>query len=112
MNNLSKESEQKVQQLQLIEQNIQAIMSQRQQFQAQLLEVENALTEIQNSKGSAYKLIGSIMVLSEKEVLSKDLESKKEILNVRLKSLKKQEDGIKEKAEKLQAEVMSELQGK
>lgn len=109
---LTKESEQKVQQLQLMEQNIQNIMAQKQQFQAQLLEVENASTEIKSSKGNAYKLVGNIMVLSDKETLSKDLESKKEILNVRIKSLKKQEDGIKEKAEKLQAEVMTELQGK
>lgn len=110
--NLTKESEQKVQQLQLMEQNIQSIMTQKQQFQAQLLEVDNASAEIKLSKGNAYKLVGNIMVLSDKETLSKDLESKKEILNVRIKSLKKQEDGIKEKAEKLQAEVMTELQGK
>lgn len=110
--NLTKESEQKVQQLQLMEQNMQNIMAQRQQFQGQLLEIDNALAEIKSSKGSAYKLIGNIMVLSEKEALSNDLESKKEILNVRIKSLKKQEDGFKEKAEKLQAEVMAELQGK
>lgn len=110
--NLTKESEQKVQQLQLMEQNLQGIMSQRQQFQGQLLEVENALSEIVSSKGNVYKLVGNIMVMSEKDKLSKDLESKKEILNVRLKSLKKQEDGIKEKAENLQAEVMKELQGK
>lgn|SRR3989338_8170115 len=110
--NLTKESEQKVQQLQMMEQNIQSIMAQKQQFQAQLLEVDNASNEIKSSKGNAYKLVGNIMVLSDKETLSKDLESKKEILNVRIKSLKKQEDGIKEKAEKLQAEVMTELQGK
>lgn len=110
--NLTKESEQKVQQLQLMEQNLQNVMSQRQQFQAQLLEVENAFNEVKSAKGNAYKLVGNIMVLSDKEALGKDLESKKEILNVRLKSLKKQEDGIKEKAEKLQAEVMKELQDK
>jgi len=109
---LSKESEQKIQQLQLMEQNLQGIMSQRQQFQAQLLEVENALNEIKTSKGNAYKLVGNIMVLSDKETLGKDLESRKEILNVRLNSLKKQEDDIKGKAEKLQAEVMKELQVK
>ncbi len=49
------------------------------------------------------------MVSSKKEDLKKDLSSKKEMANMRIKSLEKQEDQLKEKATKLQSEVMKNI---
>jgi prefoldin beta subunit len=111
MTDMSKETEQKIAQLQLMEQNLQNFLMQRQQFQAQLIEVESALKEIENSK-DAYKIIGNIMVNTKKEDLKKDLEEKKGILELRIKSLEKQEKEIKEKASKTQAEVLEKIKGK
>jgi len=42
----------------------------------------------------------------------RDLKEKKEVLELRIKNLQKQEDAIKDKAEKLQADVMKKLQEK
>ena len=42
--------ENKIAQLQMIEQNIQNVLMQKQTFQSQLIEVENALEEIEKSK--------------------------------------------------------------
>ncbi|MBU2590318.1 MAG: prefoldin subunit beta [Nanoarchaeota archaeon] len=109
MSDVKKETEQKIAQLQMMEQNIQTFMMQRQNFQAQQLEVDNALKELEISKGDCYKMVGSIMVAADKDKLKKDLESRKEIVELRLKNIKKQEDSIKEKAEKLQSEVIKEL---
>jgi len=78
---------------------------QKQQFQIQLIEIESALKELEKTD-SAYKIVGNIMVLSKKDELSKDLESKKEITALRIKTLEKQEADIKEKTTRLQAEVM------
>lgn len=109
MSDMNKETQQKIAQLQMMEQNIQTFMNQRQNFQAQQLEIDNALKELESSKGDCYKMVGSIMIATEKEKLKKDLQSRKEVVELRLKNIKKQEDSIKEKAEKLQSEVIKEL---
>lgn len=75
------------------------------------METESALSELEKSK-EAYKIVGNIMVSSTKAQLKKDLESKKEMLELRVKSLEKQEEKIKEKSSKLQEEVMSEMKEK
>lgn len=105
---ISKDTEQKIKQLQLIEQNLQNFIAQKQQFQLQLIEVESALSELGTTK-KAYKIIGNIMVDSDIEELKKDLDKKKEMLDIRLKSFEKQENQMKDKASKLQAEVLKEM---
>src|SRR3989338_2404932 len=106
---MSKDTEAKIAQLQAIEQNMQKFSMQKHNFQAQELEFDNALQEIAKVKGQAYKITGGIMIASDKEELKKELESKKEVLAIRLKSIKKQEDALREKAEALQAEVLKNL---
>ena len=106
---INKEAEQKIAQLQLIEQNLQNFMLQKQNFHAQLLEVENALTELKTLKEKPYKIVGSIMISTDKGKLEKDLSSKKEIINLRIKNIDKQEQQLKEKANEIQSEVMEEL---
>ena len=108
----SKETEEKVRQLQMFEQNMQNILSQKQNIQGQTLEVDNALEELKNAEGKVYKIVGTVMIDSTKERLEKDLNERKEVLELRLKSLKKQEDSFRERAEVLQKEVMLEIEKK
>jgi prefoldin beta subunit len=105
---VGKEAQQKIQQLQILEQNLQAFLLQRQQLQTQLIEIESALKELKDTK-EAYKIIGNIMVSSKKEDLEKDLTQKKETAELRIKTLEKQEKTIKERAKKLQQEVLSSM---
>lgn len=109
MTKLSKETEEKIMQLQLLEQNLQNLLLQKQTFQTQVLEIETALAEIEKVKDSAYKIIGSVMVLTKKDELKKDLFSKKEILELRIKNIEKQEQKIKEKSQEIQKEVAKEI---
>lgn len=103
------EMQKKIAELQLLEQSIQNFAFQKQTFQQQALEVDNALEELKKTKGTTYKIVGNIMIASNKDDLNKDLESKKELLDVRLKNIEKQENTIKDKTKKLQEEVMSSL---
>jgi prefoldin beta subunit len=105
---MEKELQNKINQLSLMEQNLQNFSLQKQQFQAQLLELESAEKELKDSK-EAYKIIGNIMVASDKDKLQKELAEKKEVLRMRIDSFEKQEAKIKEKAEALQQEVLSEM---
>ena len=104
----SKESEKKVNQLQMLEQSMQNLLMQKQQFQLQQVEIESALKELEKVD-EAYKIVGNIMVLSKKDDLKKDLDSKKDVMELRVKTMEKQEDQLREKASKLQNEVMKEM---
>lgn len=108
MAELSKETEQEIAQLQLYEQGLQNILMQKHQFQSQSIEIESALKELESTK-EAYKIVGNIMVASKKEDLKSELESKKETTNLRIKTLEKQENQIREKAKKLQEEVSKKI---
>ena len=108
MADVSKEAEIKINQLQMLEQSLQNLSMQKQQFQLQQVEVESALKELENVN-EAYKIVGNIMVLSKKPELKEDLNSKKEVIGLRIKNMEKQENQIREKASKLQEEVLKEM---
>lgn len=108
---VSKEAQEKIAELQLLEQSMQSFLIQRQNFQAHLAEIESALKEIEKSK-DAYKIIGNTMIKAEKKDLKKDLTQKKEMFDLRIKSIEKQEEKLKEKASKLQEEVMKQMSKK
>ncbi len=108
----SKETENKIAQLQMLEQNIQNFLVQKQTFQAQLIEVDNALEELEKTKGNSYKIVGAVMIAAEKEDLKKDLNEKREIVNLRINSIEKQENQLKDKALKLQSEVLNKIKEK
>ncbi|MBI2665736.1 prefoldin subunit beta [Candidatus Woesearchaeota archaeon] len=98
-------------QLQLLQHNIQNLLMQKQQVESNLLELDSALTELQTAN-NAYKIVGRIMVAASKNDLQKDVQEKKEVAQVRLNSLEKQEELLKKKFEEAQKEVMKELKKK
>jgi prefoldin beta subunit len=108
---MSEESDEKINQLSLLEQNLQQFSMQKQQFQAQLAEIDSALTGLGTSKES-FKILGNIMIKAETAELKKDLNNKKETLMVRIETLEKQEKKLGEKAESLRKEVMKDLEKK
>ena len=98
----------KVQQLQLTQQNLQNILTQKQQIESQLAEFDSALTELKNTE-NAFKILGKIMVATSKDKLNNDLKEKKEVLTVRLENFTKQEKTLQNSIEELQKEVVEEL---
>lgn len=105
---VSKETEQKIGQLQMFEQSLQSFLGQKQQFQVQLVETESALNEL-GSTSKAYKIVGNIMVEADKNELKAELQSKKEMLELRIKTMEKQESQVREKASKLQSEILNKI---
>ena len=102
---VSKETEQKISQLQMFEQSLQNFLGQKQQFQVQLVEIESALAELERTD-KAYKIIGNIMAESDKKELISDLQSKKEMLELRIMTMDKQEMQVRDKASKLQSDIL------
>ncbi|MFH1505404.1 MAG: prefoldin subunit beta [archaeon] len=105
---MSSSQEEQIGQLQMMEQNITNIMAQKQQFQSQLMEVETALEEMKSSQ-KVYKIVGNVMVARKKEDVKKELDEKKEMFNIRIKALDKQEKDVREKAEEIQKKVLASM---
>lgn len=93
-----REQEATIAQLQLSEQALQNLLLQKQLFQFEFIETNSALEELKKTKQEdVYKIVGSLMIKSNKTELEKELEGKKEILNLRLKAIEKQESELKNK---------------
>ena len=105
---MEKETEQKISQLQLSEQSLQNLLIQKQQFQLQLAEIDSASKELEKTE-QAYKIVGNIMASAKKEDLKKDLSEKKDIIQLRIKNIEKQEEQIKEKSSALQEEILKKM---
>jgi prefoldin beta subunit len=109
MADMDKETQEKIQELQGLEQNLHALLMQKQAFQMELTETENALTEISRSNDEVFKLVGSIMIKADKKTVSEELKKKQELLSLRLKSMETQEKDFSTKAEELKKEVMKKI---
>ena len=105
---MKQETQEKITQLQNVEQNINNLIAQKQQFQSQNIEIENALSQIDGTE-NVFRIIGNIMVASSKEDVKKDLNEKKEIVDLRLKTIDKQEDKLRAKAADLQQDVLKDM---
>ena len=105
---VNKETQEKIQKLQLYEQNLQQFLIQKQQLHSQLIEMESSLGELEKVE-TAYKIVGNVMISAKSEELKKDIQQKKEVVELRIKSLEKQESSIRDKTKKLQEEVLGEM---
>lgn len=99
------ETGKKIQELQILEQNLQNLLMQKQTFQIELTEIENALSDLKKSGDEVYKIVGGLMVRSNKLSLTADLEEKKKIISLRVSSIEKQEKILDERAEKFKKEI-------
>ena len=107
--NVSKETEKNIAQLQMLEQNAQQLILQRQQFQVQLLELDNALKELKTTKEKPFKIIGNLMIATSKTDLEKDLNTKKDMLELRVKNYEGQEEKTKKRIDELQKNIMESM---
>lgn len=97
-------------QLQMIEQSLQSMMMQKQAFQMELVEVDNALSELKKLKQEdVFKIIGTLMIKSTKQEIMPELEKKQGLLNIRLKAIERQENELKEKLLKNREELLKKL---
>ena len=97
--------------LQQLQQTLQTVLAQKQQVELELTEVEQALSELQKTAADTvmYKAVGSLLVKSEKIKVTDDLNERKELLNVRVQVLGKQEERLRGQLKDLQAKLQRDL---
>jgi len=82
-----------------LEKQLEVILIQKHQLQLQLNEVKHAAEELKKAKGDIYRSIGSLMILSERNEAEKDLKDRQELIEVKLNSIAKQEEKLRESVE-------------
>ncbi|HRZ85697.1 MAG TPA: prefoldin subunit [Candidatus Paceibacterota bacterium] len=106
---IDQDTEKKIQNLQILEQGFQNLVIQKQSFQVELNETDTALEEVTKTKEDVFRVLGQIMIKAEKEQLKKELKEKRDILELRLKSIEKQELSMREDVERLRGEIVNKL---
>ena len=100
--------EKNIQEIQFLEQGLQNILFQKQAFQMELSEANEALKELGNSKDEVFKIIGQIMIKSEKSKMKEEILNKVKIFELRMKNLEKQEVSLVERIEKIREDSLKE----
>ena len=101
-----KDVQQLIMQAQAYQQQLQMVASQKEALNMQLIESGKALEELAKpGDGDVYKITGPVMVKVGRAEAKKDIESKKELAMVRMKTVEKSEQGIKAKLDELREKL-------
>ena len=93
--------------MQQSQQNLQAMMQQKQQIEMERIETDKSLEELKKASDDdmVYKHAGSILIKSTKKELLEELEEKKELTKTRSTVLEKQESRLKETLKEQEAKI-------
>ncbi len=97
--------------LQQLQQTLQNILTQKQQLELELLEIDQALAELEKTpdEGVIYRSAGSLLVRSEKAKVTADLNERKELANMRISVLGKQEERLRSQIKELSERLQKDL---
>jgi prefoldin beta subunit len=99
--------------LQQLQQNLQAVMMQKQQVELEIVETDRALEELRKIEGdnAVYKGAGPLLIKTNKEDVLKELEERKELSNTRITVLGKQEIRIKDNLKEVENKINQMIRG-
>jgi prefoldin, beta subunit, archaeal len=114
MSTISPKIQNQINMLQQMQQQMQTIGSQKAQYEMAVREAKRASEELNDVSDDAavFMSVGTVMMQKKKDAVLKNLEEKVETLELRIKSLEKQETMLQGKFEQLQAQVKQSLEGK
>ena len=106
---VDQELQEKVKEMRTIEQNLQNVLLQKQAFQLEVNETKNAEEELKKTTGEVFRVLGQIMIKSNKTELEKEIKEKKQLIDMRLKALEKQETTLTATLEKLRNDLIEKI---
>lgn len=99
----------KLQKLQVLEQNLQMLLSQKHALQSQLLSVESALTNMAGE--TVYQFVGNILLEKKTAGVKVELEKKAGLLKTKIESYETQEKSFSSMKQELEKELLGESNG-
>lgn len=110
--NIDEKTQEEIQNLQMFEHNFQQLLMQKNAFSMELNETELIIQEVEKTSGEVFRIIGNqVAIKSDKEKILEDMKRKKELISIRLNSMKKQEKDFSEKIDSLREEIMKKIKG-
>ena len=93
--------------------NLQGIVTQMQQVEAERLDTERALEELQKAseEDAVYKQAGSILIKSDRKSLMDDLQERIELAKTRVMVLEKQKKRLEETFREQEAKINAAIRG-
>ena len=109
--NLPPHIQSEIARLQQMQEQLQLIVARRQQWENELREIENAISELEKAPDDVqvYKVAGPILIASTKEKALQDLRERKEIVELHIKTLSRQESLLRKQIEELSRKVTEEI---
>lgn len=100
-------------QFQQMQQQAQAISMQKQTVDVQIRETEKALEELKKAEEDedVYKTAGNLLIKVKKDDMVQELEEKLETLNLREKTVARQEERVMKKLQEMQTSLQQTMQG-
>ena len=110
--NLDQETQQKIQELQMMEQGFQQLMMQKNAFSMEQNETDLIIKEVEKTEGEVSRIIGNqVVIKATKEEILEDMKNKKRMIDTRMKDIDAQEKEFSGKIEAVREEVMKKIQG-
>ena len=111
--NLDQETQKQIQELQILEQSFQQLAMQKQAFQMESTETDHIVKEVEKAEGEISKIIGNqVVIKSTKEKVLEEMKHKKELIDLRMKNINKQEKEFSTKIESIRDDVMKKIGAK
>jgi prefoldin beta subunit len=103
--------QEKLQQLQNLQNILQQILVQKQRVEIEVMESKKALETLKDitSDSKVYKSVGAVLVEKPKDIVVMELEERKDFLDMRMKVIIRQEEKTKEKITDIQETLQREL---
>jgi prefoldin beta subunit len=111
--NLPPEAQEKIEELQDLQETAQQVAQQKQQAETQLQESKTAMETLDDVEGETqmYREVGELLIETDYDDAYEDVEERVDSLEVRVQTLEKQESRVQEQFEDLQEELQQMLQG-
>ncbi len=90
---------------QAIQQQLQMVMMQKQQFQMQISEGKKAEEQLQNYTGTVFRFAGGILIEKKPDKLTEELKNERETLEIRSNTIEKQESKLIERLKMLEGKL-------
>lgn len=99
---VSQDMKKMLEQAQMYQQQLQSLISQKESLKLQLMEIENALNEISETKEtSVYKITGPLLIKAKTSDVKKELEEKQKFIKFKIKTLEDSEKKIQKRLEEI-----------
>jgi prefoldin beta subunit len=111
--NLPPEAQEKIEELEDLQETAQKVAMQKEQANSQLTDAETALEELEGLEADTtmYREVGELLIETDYDEAQEDLEDKVDTLEVRVQTLEKQEERVRDQFEELQEELQELLSG-